>query len=125
MNQTDLKKTIRRNIHQLLEEKKYVSSVDLLMKLGYLSKSDYEKWRFGKVDFLERVCKVNLSKLTFIHKNLRAISQELNLKPSTTAYMQHGKGAKRKLRFSKSNNRNIEQAYATHYVLRKKEESKT
>jgi len=119
MNRTDLKKTIRQHIHELLKEKKYVSSVDLLMKLGYLSKPDYEKWRFGKVDFLERVCKANLSKLTFISKNLRSISRELNLKPSTTVYMQHGKGAKRKLRFSKSNNRNIEQAYSTHYVLRK------
>ena len=120
MNQTDFKKAIRKNIHELLKEKKYVSSVDLLMKLGYLSKSDYEIWRFGKVDFLERVCKVNLSKLSFINKNLRAISRELNLKPSTTVYMQYGKGAKRKLRFSKSSNRNIEQAYATHYVLQQK-----
>ncbi len=120
MNQTDLKKAIRKNIHVLLEEKKYVSSVDLLMKLGYLSKSEYEKWRFGKVDFLERACKVKLSKLSFINKNLRIISRELNLKPSVTVYMQYGKGAKRKLQFSKSNKRNIEQAYATHYVLPKK-----
>jgi len=120
MNQLELEKAVRKNVHELLEEKKYVSSVDLLMKLGYLSKPDYEKWRFGKVDYLERLCKVNLSKLTLINKELRIISKELNLKASWTAYMKHGKGAKKKLRFSKSNKESIERAYATHYVLPKR-----
>lgn len=119
-NRVALKKSIKAKVHELLKEKNYVSSVDLLIKLNYLSKTDYEKWRFGKVDYLEKVCKVNLSKLTFINKNLRRISQELNLKESWTAYMKYGKGKKKKLRFSKSNDDKIERHYATHYLLKEK-----
>jgi hypothetical protein len=104
----------------LLNQKQYTRSVDLLIKLEYLSKSDYEKWRFGKVYFLEKVCKVNLSKLSFINRNLKVIRQELGLKESWTAYMKYGKSPKVKLRFSKSNDENIERRYSTHY-LRKKE----
>jgi hypothetical protein len=37
------------------------------------------------------------------------------LKPSKTAYMSWGKGPKRSLRFSKSGDPNIEQAYSTHF----------
>ena len=49
MNRKDLNKRIKRHVHELLYEKNYVCFVDLLMKLDYLSKVDYEKWRFGKV----------------------------------------------------------------------------
>ena len=119
MNRKDLNKRIKRHVHELLYEKKYVCSVDLLMKLDYLSKVDYEKWRFGKVGFLEKVCNVNLGKLTYINKTLKTIGKELNLKESWTAYMTYGKGPKKKLRFSKSNNDKIERIYATHYVSRK------
>jgi len=116
MNRAVLKKEIKKNIIELLKEKNYVSSVDLLMRLNYLSKSDYENWRFGKVPFLEKVCKTNLGKLSYINKCLQGISKEMNLKASWTAYMKYGKGPKEKLRFSKSNNKHIEERYATHYV---------
>lgn len=121
MNKRDLNKRIKRHVNELLYEKKYVSSVDLLIKLDYLSKSDYEEWRFGKVDFLEKVCKVNLGKLSYVNKILKTIGKELNLKESWTAYMKYGKGPKKKLRFSKLNNEKIEKVYATHYLFREEE----
>ena len=40
------------------------------MKLGVLAPTDYERWRFGEVDYLERVCKVNLGKLSYINSLL-------------------------------------------------------
>jgi hypothetical protein len=43
MNNTKLKKKIRVNAEFLLQEKGYISPVDLLMKLEYLSLKDYEK----------------------------------------------------------------------------------
>jgi len=119
MNRTELKKKIKIIAIELLKEKNYISSIDLLMRLNYLTKSDYEKWRFGKIEFIEKACTANLSKLNFISNNLRAISKELNLKESRTAYMKFGKGPKIKLRFSKSNDKNIEKRYSTHHVLRK------
>jgi len=54
--------------------------------------------------------------LSYINKCLQGISKEMNLKASWTAYMKYGKGPKEKLRFSKSNNKHIEERYATHYV---------
>ena len=86
------------------------------MKLDYLSMKDYEDWRFGRVDYLEKVCNANLSKLTLINKSIRKIAIDLKLIPSWTAYNKFGKGEKYKLKFSKSGNKNIEEAYATHYI---------
>jgi hypothetical protein len=45
---------------------------------------------------------------------------ELDLKSSLTRYNKYGKGVKRRLRFSKSGQKNIENRYATHYIDNKK-----
>lgn len=117
MNQNKLEKAIRKGVEELLEEKRYVSTVDLLVKLNYLSEEDCKKWRFGKIEFLEKVCRVNLSRLNFIHRTLNIISTEMNLRKSWTAYMKYGKGSKVRLRFSKSDNEKIERRYSTHHIL--------
>jgi hypothetical protein len=86
------------------------------MKLGYLSKSDYENWRFRRVSPLERVLRVNLSRINFIMKTVRRNSLKGHLKPSMTVYKSWGKGKKTLLQFSKSGDPTIEAAYATHFV---------
>ncbi len=86
------------------------------MQLDYLTKKDYEDWRFGRVDYLEKVCNTNLSKLTLINKLIRKYSTELDLTTSMTVYNQFGKGIKRGLRFSKSGDKAIEYRYSTHYI---------
>lgn len=116
MNNIDFEKKIESLVHLLRYEKGIVISVDVLMKLDCLSIKDYEDWRFGRVDYLEKVCNTNLSKLTLINKTIRKTAKNLKLKPSWTAYNKFGKGAKSKLKFSKSGNKNIEEAYATHYI---------
>ena len=40
---------------RLLQEKGYISVVELLLAMGRLSKQDYERWRFRKVPHLEAV----------------------------------------------------------------------
>jgi len=49
-------------------KKDTLSSVDVLMRLDYPSKSDYEAWRLGKILYLEKACQVNLGKFSFINK---------------------------------------------------------
>ena len=93
-----------------------MSSIDILKELEYLSKQDYENWRFGKIPYLEKVCRVNLSKLTFVNKTIKKVSKELKLKASWTAYNKYGKGKKERLIFSKSKKQDIEDEYATHYI---------
>ena len=116
MNNKDLEKKIKSIAHSLIYEKGYVCSLDVLMRLDYLSKRDYEAWRFGKISYLEKACQVNLSKLSLINKTIRKIANDLDLKKSWTGYNQYGKSKKRRLRFSKSGDKNIEAVYATHYV---------
>ncbi len=116
MNNIDLEKKIKSLVNSLLYEKGIVTSVDVLMRLDYLSMKDYEDWRFGRVDYLEKVCNANLSKLTLINKTIRKTAKNLKLEPSWSAYNKFAKGAKSKLKFSKSGNKNIEEAYATHYI---------
>lgn len=116
MNNADLEKEVKRLVHLNRYEKGYVCPVDILMQLDYLSKNDYENWRFGRVDYLEKVCKINLLKLTFINKLIRKYSKDLGLKESWTAYNKFGKGVKKRLRFSKSGKQTIENAYSTYYI---------
>lgn len=116
MNNKKIEKEVKRRVHQNRYEKGFVCAVDILMQLNYLTKKDYEDWRFGRIEYLEKVCSVTLSKLTLINKLIRKYSTELDLKGSWTGYNQYGKGVKRRLRFSKSGQKNIEDRYATHYI---------
>ena len=112
------------SMKQQCKKRGYVAPVDVLMDIGVLPKQKYEDWRNGRVDYLERVCTVNLHKLSFIMSQIRAYAREQGLKPSFCYYKQwgvkkkNGKGHKPvvPLRFSKSGNAEIEKNYATHYV---------
>jgi hypothetical protein len=44
MNNSDLRKKIEIIGKEIIEEKGYLSSIDVLLKLKYLSKNDYENW---------------------------------------------------------------------------------
>ena len=118
MDNAKLKEKINLTISNILKEKNFVSPIDVLINIELLSTKDLENWRHGRVPYLEKVCKTNLGKLSFIMKELRVYAHINNLKPSWTAYNQWGtKGRKIPLRFSKFGVRDIEDAYATHYVV--------
>jgi hypothetical protein len=73
---------------------------------------------------LEAVCTVNLNKLSFVMKQVRAYAKKSGLHPSFCYYKRwglkkkNGQGHKPviPLRFSKSGYFEIEKQYATHYV---------
>ena len=116
MNRNVLEKELKRSVHSLRYEKGYVCAVDILIRLDYLTKKSYEDWRCGKVEYLEKVCSVNLGTLSFINKTIRRFANELQLESSWTGYNQYGNMKKKRLIFSKSGQENIEKTYATHYV---------
>jgi hypothetical protein len=107
-------------MYTLIRDRGVASPAEVLMAVGVLSKADYENWRVGRVDYLERVCKVNLRKLSVISREIRAYAKQHDLKPSWTDYRKWGKGEKPRLRFSKSGDERIERLYATHYVGQRK-----
>ena len=119
-NRQDLERALSTITSELLKEKGYLCFVDVFMKLGYLSKSDYENWRFQRVSPLERVLNVHLSRINVIMKTVRRNSLNGHLHPSMTVDESWGKGKKTLLQFSKSGDPTLELAYATHFVKPKR-----
>ena len=105
-----------RVVDALLKKGKAVAPVDVLVGMGLLEPKRVEEWRFGRVSYLERVINGNLSRLSKLLKILRFHAHDLNLKTSLTVYMRWGKGPKQLLRFSKTGDPGMEEAYATHLV---------
>ena len=103
-------------MYSLVKEKGVASPAEVLMAIGVLSKGDYENWRFGRVSYLERVCRINLNKLATVNHEIRVFARKNNLKPSWSDYRKWGKGHSIRLRFSKNGGEQIERLYATHYV---------
>ena len=115
-NRRDLERALSLITSALLKEKGYICFVDVFMKLGYLSPSDYENWRFKRVSCLERVLTLHLPTINFVMQTVRRNSLKGHLKPSITVYKSWGKSKKTLLQFSKSGDPSIEAVYATHFV---------
>ena len=124
MNNADLIKKVNASMYQQCQRRGYAAPVDVLMDIGILPKQKYEDWRFGRVDYLERVCTANLNKLSSVLHQMRVYAKKADLKPSFCYYKRWGvkkKGGQGKkpiipLRFSKSGDPEIEKWYATHFV---------
>jgi len=116
MDKDNLTGQVHNSMYHQLRARGYAAPVDVLIDLDVLSRTDYENWRFGKVDYLERVCKVNLRRLSEIMRIVREYASRNELKPSFTFYRRYGSKGRQKLRFSKSGNESIERNYATHYL---------
>lgn len=124
MNNKELMPKIHSSMYHQLEKNGYATTVDVLMDLEILSKKNYELWRNGKVPYLEKVCNINLKKLSTVLQEIRVYSTKHNLKTSFTVYKRWAvkkKGGQGKkpvivLKFSKSGSEDIEKSYATHYV---------
>ena len=118
MNNVDLNIKVKELVQTQIKSKGFVCMIDILLGLDYVTKIDIEAWRFGKIEYLEKVCMVNLGKITSIYKMMKSSALELKLSPSFTGYSRFGKGIQQKLRFSKSGDKQIEDNYSTHYIDR-------
>ena len=90
MNEKELIGKVHSSVYHQCQRRGYAAPVDVLMDIGVLPKQKYEDWRFGKVDYLERVCTVNLRKLSFIMHQMRVYAQKTGLKPSFCYYKRWG-----------------------------------
>lgn len=115
---------IQNAVYQQVKARGYAAPVDVLMDLKYLSKYDYERWRNGQVDYLERVCKCNLKKLQYVLEQMKSYGKKTGLKESFTYYKRWGRRGQEpiKLRFTKTGNEYLEERYATHLVGMDKKE---
>jgi hypothetical protein len=90
--------------------------VDVLVKMALLAPEDLDAWRFGRVPYLERVIKCNLTRLGRLLRILGFQCHDLHLVASQTAYVRWGKGPRPALRFTKNGDHRIEKVYARHFV---------
>lgn len=118
MNNQELIKKTQTLLDKQVKERGYATIVDILLELGYLSKQNYENWRYGRIPYLEKVCTVNLNKLNLILRTAHSYAAKQNYKKSITFYKKYKSKRIIKLRFSASNNEKIEQSYSTHFVSR-------
>jgi hypothetical protein len=107
---------IERVVARILAQGKVVAPVDVLIGMDLLKPACLEDWRRGRVPFLERHILGNLTRLTRLLRILRMHAHDLNLVPTVVEYRRWGKGPKQRLRFTKTGDPRIEEAYARHFV---------
>lgn len=110
-----LEERIARAASAALEARKLVTPIDVLMRIGWLPQSGVERWRQGRADFLEQEISANLSKLSTALRMLRRWAEGRGLRPSETTYVSATRH-RRPLRFSKTGDPGMEQAYRTHWL---------
>ena len=115
MKRSDVPERVARVAAAALAERKVVSSIDVLVGLGWLPPSRLDEWRQGRLDYLERAVNANLAKISAAMRSFHAWARGRKLRPSETAYVARTRD-RRQLRFSKSGNPAIELAYRTHWV---------
>jgi len=98
-----------------LNRNRFVAPIDVLTGLGWLRPHHAEAWRRGRVPYLERVTMANLSKLSRALRILRRWAERSGLQPRETVYVSRTNG-RRRLRFTKTGDQNLERAYRTHWV---------
>ena len=98
-----------------LAEREFVTAIDMLEGLGWLPRARVDEWRQGRVDYLERVVTVNLTKLTAAMRLFRRWALRRGLIASETAYLARTRD-RRSLRFGVSGDPDVERAYRTHWV---------
>ena len=72
---------------EALADRHYVTAIDVLVGIGWLTTPQVDRWRQGRVDYLERQVTGNLSKISTAMATFRRWAQKQGLSPSETAYL--------------------------------------
>ncbi|MDJ0836872.1 MAG: GFA family protein [Acidobacteriota bacterium] len=104
----------------ILAEKDAVTPIEVFRRMDYLSESAEDDWRNGKAPYLEKVLIANLAKLSRVLRILHCHAVSSNMSWRIHPYTRKTKNGRMPLRFTKSGDRNLEEAYARHYLLKRK-----
>ena len=114
-NQATLRREIAAAGSAAVARNGYATAIDALLAAGWLRPENVEDWRRGRVPYLERVTVASLPKISAAMRIFRSWAESEGLRPSETAYVSWTRD-RRRLRFSKSGDPNIERAYRTHWL---------
>jgi hypothetical protein len=115
MNRNALADRVVKAAEAALAAQGYVSSIDVLVGIGWLDAGTLERWRRGQIDCLERAIQTNLPRISEAMKLFRSWARERNLSASPTDYVARSP-QRQTLRFSRSGDPAIEAMYRTHWV---------
>ena len=104
-----------RAVAGILEKQREVAPVDVFAAMDFLQLRDLENWRAGRVPYLEKVIRCNLSKANRVLRILRFHAHDLNLEPIIRNYTHKGKHQLVTLYFSKTAHPGVEEAYRRHF----------
>ena len=111
----DIQSRVRRVGEQALAEQQYVRPIDVLLGLGWLAPSHEDRWRQGRVPYLELEIQASLGKVSTAMAEFERWARGAGLKPAETSYVARTRD-RRRLRFSASGDPSIEEAYRTHWL---------
>ena len=120
---TALQDRVIRAAEAALADHRYVSTVEVFQRMGWLSPSGVDLWRQGRVPCLENEIQAGLGKVSAAAAILSRWARDKGLRPSETAYVARTRD-RRTLRFSVSGDPAIERAYRTHWVSPELSEAK-
>jgi hypothetical protein len=99
----------------VLDRRKFVATIDVLIEIGWLPPRAVDDWRRGNVDCLERIAAVGPDRLADALRLLNRWAQSAALQPAETAYVA-GTRDRRVLRFTADGDAEQERAYRTHWI---------
>ena len=122
-NRTALADRVVKAAEAALAAQGYVSPIDVLVGIGWLTAPTVEQWRWGQIDCLEGAVQTSLPRISEAMRLLRSWARERNLSESPTHYVaRHPQ--RQTLRFSRSGDPAIEALYRTHWVSQELSEKK-
>jgi hypothetical protein len=114
---------VARTAQAALDERGFVTAVDVLVGMGWLAPRRVDEWRQGRIAYLEAAVEAGAGKVSTAMRLFHVWARRSGLKPSETAYIARTCG-RETLRFSKSGNGEIERTYRTHWLSPKLSERK-
>lgn len=114
-NKVPLADRVARAAEAALAARQFVSSIDILIGIGWLDLEAAERWRRGQIDCLEGAVRTNLPRISEAMQLFRSWATAQGLFASETAYVARTP-RRQMLRFSLSGDPKIEASYRTHWV---------
>jgi hypothetical protein len=109
-----LERRVARAAERALEERKFVTAIDVLTGLGWLHPVHLDPWRQRRVDNLEELVQVGPDKIVLALGVFHQWATARGLKPAEVEYLDRSR-ARRPLRFSASGDEAIERAFRTQW----------
>jgi hypothetical protein len=113
--QISLAKRVEQAAEKAMAEQDYVSAIDVLIGVAWLTPKAVDVWRQGRVEDLEQLVQVPADRAFAAVDLFQVWAGARGLRPAETAYISRTPD-RRPLRFSESGDPVREQAYRTHWL---------